>query len=228
MCSFAVALPVAEASAEIHAGQETWPKPAVRMVLIPLLNHVVKKCEISNAALPDLVAVVHSGVPVQFYVRDRVCLAEIDEVTGAVVVGPDVPHNNTQAIKVQDVLTHLGEHLEREGATSVVDDVFLDDGPYGSAASGVLTTPVIEAELGKIVFLILIEEHIGVAAHREILTAYLLETAVCPALAVKRIVLAQDIMGTDQALPQNVWLYDLGVVDKAKLEVPAMSATHQH
>ena len=188
-------------------------KPAVRMVLIPLLNHVVKKREISNAALPDLVAVVHGGVPVQFYVRNCVCLTEIDELTGTVVVGPDIPHNNTQAVKVQDVSTHLGEHLEREGATSVVGEVFLDDGPYGAAPSGVLATPIIEAELGKVLFLILSGEYIAVAAHRENLTAYLLEAAVCPAFAVEGVVLAQDIMDTDQALAQSLWLYHLGVVE---------------
>ena len=47
------------------------------------------------------------------------------------------------------------------------------------------------------------------------------------ALAVEGVVLAQDIMDTDQALAQNVWLYHLGVVDKAKLGVPAMSAAPQ-
>lgn len=105
-------------------------------------------------------------------------LVEIDQTTGTIIVSFDIPDHDPNAVEFLDATTHLWQHLKGERPTSAVWDILLDDASDGPALDSRAAIPVVIAELGNGIFLLLVEEHTTVALNGEVFTTRFLETAV--------------------------------------------------
>lgn len=212
-----VARHVPEPSTKTDTGQETPPELAIRVVIVPPFHHVVKAFAIAYATFLDLATRVHCRVPVQFHVRRGMSLAEVGKTPGTVIIGSDVPHDDTQAVEILDVLAHPREHLVSERLVSVVGNAFLHDRSEGQALDRIASVPMRKAVLGKVVLRLRAEKNIVIAACGQLLPAYFLETAVSMTLTVERVVLVQDILDARSAVTQHVRLYHIGGMDERQL-----------
>lgn len=133
-------------------------------------------------------------------------LAEINQATGAIVFRPQVEDENTQSV-ILDISAHFGQHFEGEGfIAEIIGDVLLDDASNRAAFRGGTTIPVYAAALGKLFFLMLVEEYVAVAANSQLLAANFLQSTVGAALAVEWVVLVDDVVKADPSFVQQVRL----------------------
>lgn len=102
-----------EALDEVGIGHEASPELAIRVGVVPLLDHVVEAGEIADATFHYLAARIDGPAPVELHVGRRMCLAEVDKPAAAVVISPDIPDNNAQTVELLDVSAHPWQHFVR-------------------------------------------------------------------------------------------------------------------